>query len=73
MGTSHSTKRTLGRTGQRSLIRLLLEQRIKPLSQAQSDRISSLNLDQLQRLAIALLNFSSVSDLETWLSDDQAD
>ncbi|KAM3102525.1 DUF4351 domain-containing protein [Phormidesmis sp. 146-12] len=65
MGTSHSTKRTLGRTGQRSLIRLLLEQRIEPLSQAQSDRISSLNLDQLQRLSIALLNFSNVSDLET--------
>ncbi|KAM3093511.1 DUF4351 domain-containing protein [Phormidesmis sp. 146-35] len=73
MGTSHSTKRTPGRTGQRSLIRLLLEQRIEPLSQAQSDRISSLNLDQLQRLAIALLNFSNVSDVETWLSDNQAD
>jgi Domain of unknown function (DUF4351) len=54
--------------GQRSLILLLLEQRIGQLSQVQSDRISSLNLDQLQRLAIALLNFSSVSDLETWLS-----
>ncbi len=52
----------------RSLISLQLEQRVGSLSDAQRDRISTLNLDQLTALAIALLNFSSQDDLDAWLN-----
>jgi len=31
------------------------------------DRLSQLNLTQLEALAIALLKFSTLSELETWL------
>jgi len=53
--------------GQRSLILLLVEQRIGQLPDAIHDRLSQLNLTQLEALAIALLNFSTLSELETWL------
>jgi len=54
--------------GQRSLISLQLEQRIGSLSDQHRDRISTLNLDRLGALAIALLNFSSQDDLDAWLN-----
>ena len=54
-------------TERRSLISLQLEQRVGSLSDQQRDRISTLNLDQLTALAIALLNFSSQDDLDVWL------
>ena len=57
--------------GQRALISLQLEQRVGLLSEAQRDRISSLNLDQLTALAIALLNFSTPDDLDAWLTQQQ--
>lgn len=52
----------------RSLVILLLEQRVGSLSDAQRDHISTLTLDQLGALAIALLNFSSQDDLDAWLN-----
>ena len=55
----------------RSLISLQLEQRVGSLSDAQRDRIPTLNLDQLTALAIALLNFSSQDDLDVWLGQHQ--
>ena len=55
----------------RSLISLQLEQRVGSLSEAQRDRSSTLNLDQLTTLAIAPLNFSTPSDLDTWLNQQQ--
>ena len=54
--------------GQRSLISRQLEQRVGSLSDAQRDRISSLSLDRLGSLAVALLNFSSQDDLDAWLN-----
>lgn len=51
--------------GQRSL--LLLQQRVGQLPDQLHDRISQLNLTQLEALAIALLNFSSLTELEAWL------
>lgn len=53
--------------GQRSLILLLLQQRVGQLPDQLHDRISQLNLTQLEALAIALLNFSSLAELEAWL------
>ncbi|WNZ44792.1 Rpn family recombination-promoting nuclease/putative transposase [Leptolyngbya boryana CZ1] len=55
--------------GQRSLILRMLEQKIGLPSQQERDRISTLNLEQLGNLAIALLNFSSQTDLEVWLAE----
>ena len=57
--------------GRRSLISLQLEQRIGFLSDGQRDRISSLNLDQLTALALALLNFSTPDNLDAWLTQQQ--
>ncbi len=57
--------------GQRSLISLLLEQKIGPLPEALSDRISILSPDQLSTLAIALLKFDSIDDLSNWLNADR--
>jgi hypothetical protein len=51
----------------RSLVLVLLEQKIGQLSDTTRDRIASLSLDQLSTLAIALLNFDSVDDLNHWL------
>ncbi|MCU0551756.1 MAG: Rpn family recombination-promoting nuclease/putative transposase [Leptolyngbya sp. Prado105] len=56
--------------GQRSLILRLLEQKIGSLSQQERDHISTLNLEQLGNLAIALLNFSTQNDLENWLNQN---
>ena len=56
--------------GERSLVLLLLEQRLGHLSSAERDRISPLNLKQLEALALALLNFSSIADLRTWLEQE---
>lgn len=57
--------------GQQSLVILLLEQRVGAPSDGQRDRISTLNLDQLTALAIALLNFSTPDDLDAWLNQQQ--
>jgi Domain of unknown function (DUF4351) len=53
--------------GQRSLVTLLLEQKIGQLPDSASDRISALSLEQLSALAIALLNFDSLDELNHWL------
>jgi predicted transposase YdaD len=56
--------------GQRSLVLLQLEQKLGRLPNALSDRISSLSPDKLSALAIALLNFNSIDDLNQWLAGD---
>ncbi|MGI0485711.1 DUF4351 domain-containing protein [Pantanalinema rosaneae CENA516] len=56
--------------GRRSLLLLLslqLEQKVGQLPPSLHDRIAQLNLTQLEALAIALLNFSSLAELEAWL------
>ena len=55
--------------GERSLTLLLLEQKLGELSPDLRDRISQLSLTQLEALAIALLNFSSLTELEAWLAN----
>ena len=56
--------------GQQSLVLLLLEQRVGRLSNEVRDRVSVLSLEQLTGLAIALLNFNSITDLATWLAEN---
>ncbi|MGG6268752.1 DUF4351 domain-containing protein [Leptolyngbya sp. AN03gr2] len=53
--------------GQRSLILLLLNQKVGALSEETIAQISTLNPEQLEALAIALLNFTSIGDLTDWL------
>jgi hypothetical protein len=53
--------------GQRSLIFLLLEQKVGQLPNALTDRINTLSLQTLESLAISLLRFESIDDLTTWL------
>ncbi|MBW4526501.1 MAG: DUF4351 domain-containing protein [Phormidium tanganyikae FI6-MK23] len=54
--------------GRSTLITVMLERRFGILSAQSRDRISRLNLDQLEALAIALLDFSTIENLEAWLS-----
>lgn len=58
--------------GERSLVLLLLEQRVGKLSQIERDRISTLSLERLEALALALLDFSSMANLTTWLEQEEA-
>ncbi|MCU0565428.1 MAG: DUF4351 domain-containing protein [Oculatellaceae cyanobacterium Prado106] len=53
--------------GSRSIISIQLEQKLGQLPATLSDRISSLSPDRLSALAIALLNFNSIDDLNHWL------
>ncbi|NJN39291.1 MAG: Rpn family recombination-promoting nuclease/putative transposase [Acaryochloridaceae cyanobacterium CSU_3_4] len=55
--------------GEKSLILRLLMKKLGPLDEVTRDRISTLPFDQLERLGEALLDFSTVSDLEAWLSE----
>jgi hypothetical protein len=57
----------------RSLIILQLEQRVGALSQTTKDRLSTLSLPQIESLAIALLNFSTPTELEAWLDHQPGD
>jgi hypothetical protein len=57
--------------GERSLISLQLEQKVGSLPPSLHARISQLSLTQLEALAIALLNFSTLSELESWLDRHQ--
>ncbi|MGV0026079.1 DUF4351 domain-containing protein [Phormidesmis priestleyi] len=53
----------------RSLVFLLLGQKVGQLPESVSDRISAMSAKQLEALAIALLNFSSIDDLTAWLDN----
>ncbi len=53
----------------RSLVTLLLNQKVGTIPSDTLDRVLALSPNQLQSLAIALLNFNEMSDLTTWLDD----
>jgi hypothetical protein len=55
----------------RSLIFLQLAQKFGELPPPLRDQISQLSLTQREALAVALLNFSTLSDLEAWLESFQ--
>ncbi|MBE9076749.1 Rpn family recombination-promoting nuclease/putative transposase [Romeria aff. gracilis LEGE 07310] len=52
----------------RSLVLRLLSRQVGQLPEQARSRVNSLSLTQLEALGEALLEFSSLSDLETWLS-----
>lgn len=53
--------------GERSLLLRQLTQKFGTLSDHLVEPINTLTLEQLEALAIALLNFQQVTDLEHWL------
>jgi hypothetical protein len=55
--------------GQQSIVSLQLEQKIGQLPESLDSRISSLSPSKLSSLAIALLNFNSIDDLNNWLEN----
>jgi hypothetical protein len=68
-----ATETRVRQESERSLVLLLLEQRVGTLSQSTKDRISTLSLPQIESLAIALLNFSTPTELEAWLDHQAGD
>ena len=52
----------------RSLINLLLTQKFEALPQSIAEAIALLSLDQLESLAIALLNFTQLNEAEQWVT-----
>jgi predicted transposase YdaD len=56
--------------GRRHVVELTLRQlqsRLKALPSSITERVSQLSLSKLDELSLALLDFSNVSDLQTWL------
>ena len=57
-----------GRTvGERSLVLKQLQRKLGSLSPELTTKVSALSLEELEALGEALLDFTRISDLETWL------
>jgi len=54
--------------GEKSLVLRLLSRRVGKLPHKVRSRIESLPLEQLENLGEALLDFTSMADLDAWLS-----
>jgi predicted transposase YdaD len=54
--------------GERSLILRLLTRRVGELPEQVREGVETLSLEQLENLGEALLDFTSLADLQTWLS-----
>jgi predicted transposase YdaD len=54
----------------RSIVFLQLDRKVGKLSARTKKKITALELPQLEALTIALLDFETVAELETWLSDN---
>ena len=54
--------------GKQHLILRLLNRRVGEIHASLIERIRGLSIEQLENLGEALLDFSSVADLETWLN-----
>ena len=57
--------------GQKSLLLRLLTRKVGELSSEVRQNIDSLSIEQLENLGEALLDFSSIVDLENWLKTHQ--
>ncbi|MBW4507163.1 MAG: DUF4351 domain-containing protein [Scytonematopsis contorta HA4267-MV1] len=59
-----------GERAERSLVVRLLNRRVGQLPDAELQRVENLSIERLEALGEALLDFSSLSDLKKWLSDN---
>ena len=57
--------------GQKSLLLRLLTRKVGELSSEVRQNIDNLSIEQLENLGEALLDFSSIVDLENWLKTHQ--
>lgn len=55
--------------GERSLIFRQLTKKVGQLDEAMRSQVATLSSEQLEQLGEALLDFATVQDLETWLSE----
>ncbi len=55
---------------ERSLILRLLSRKVGVLPDVARSRVDALTITQLESLGEALLDFSNLSDLETWLAEN---
>ena len=58
-----------GEQAERSLILRLLKRRVGQVPEPLKTQIEELPIEQLESLGEALLDFSSMADLENWLAD----
>jgi hypothetical protein len=58
-------------SGEQRLVLRLLNRRIGEINESLIERIKGLSIEQLENLGEALLDFSNVADLETWLNQQQ--
>jgi predicted transposase YdaD len=56
--------------GQRSLVLQRLRQKVGKLNAKITAQIAKLDLEQIEKLGIALLNFESIADLTNWMSQN---
>lgn len=54
--------------GEQRLILRLLNRRLGEIDSSNIERVQRLSIEQLEELGEALLDFSAISDLETWLN-----
>jgi predicted transposase YdaD len=54
--------------GEQSLVLRLLNRRVGKIDSSLIERVRGLSIEQLEELGEALLDFSSIADLEAWLN-----
>ena len=59
--------REIEKKGERKLVLRQLTRRVGELSEEMRKKVENLSLEQLENLGEALLDFSSMGDLQTWL------
>jgi predicted transposase YdaD len=60
----------IGQQQEKALVLKLLARKLGDLSSQTQAKVSALPIDQIESLGEALLDFSSLSDLESWLSQN---
>ena len=63
-------EREIGLDRERALILKLLNRKLGNLSTQLQSEVSALSIDNIESLGEALLDFTSISDLESWLSQN---
>ena len=56
--------------GQRSIVSIILDRKLGKLFIRMEESIAALDLAKLESLAIALLDFKTIADLEAWLKQN---
>jgi predicted transposase YdaD len=60
----------IGQQQEKALVLKLLARKLGDISSQTQAKVSALPIDRIESLSEALLDFSSLSDLESWLSQN---